>query len=246
LVEARFINRLRDERDLLADGTAEGIARRAILAAGRTLADRGAVQDPADLVEASFAEIRSLLLGADAPCADELADRAAYARRVSPFDAPPFLGPPPPAEPPLSDWLPPAMARVERAVDLGLGAIFGAPPEDTGAAIRGQGTGGGVYTGPARIVRGTADFTRVRPGDVLVASCTSPAFNVVLPLIAAIVTDSGALLSHAAIVAREAGIPGVVGCGDATRRIPDGAIVRVDANTGDVTICDPRAVHETH
>jgi phosphohistidine swiveling domain-containing protein len=235
LGEARIINRLRDERDLLADGTAEGITRRAILAAGRVLAASGAVDDPTHLVEASFGEIRDLLLLRGGPSARELSDRAEYAGRVSPSDAPPLLGPPPQAALP-SEWLPPAMARVERAVDLGLGAIFGTPPDDTSAGIRGVGTGGGVYTGPARVVRGTADFARVRPGDVLVASGTSPAFNVVLPLIAAIVTDSGALLSHAAIVAREAGIPGVVGCGNATARIPEGASVRVDANTGEVTV----------
>jgi pyruvate,water dikinase len=60
---------------------------------------------------------------------------------------------------------------------------------------------------------------------------------VILPLIAAVVTDSGGLLSHAAIIAREAGVPGVVGCGDATARIPDGAVVRVDADTGEVVVC---------
>jgi pyruvate,water dikinase len=240
LGEARIINRLRDERDLLADGTAEGITRRAILAAGLALAARGAIVDPTHLVEASFGEIRDLLLHGGGPSAGELADRAEHARRVAPSDAPPLLGPPPHAALP-SEWLPPAMARVERAVDLGLGAIFGTPPDDTSTGVRGVGTGGGVYTGPARVVRGTADFARVRPGDVLVASGTSPAFNVVLPLIAAIVTDSGALLSHGAIVAREAGIPGVVGCGNATARIPEGASVRVDANTGEVTVyADPR------
>jgi pyruvate,water dikinase len=65
---------------------------------------------------------------------------------------------------------------------------------------------------------------------------TSPAFNVVLPLIRAVVTDWGALLSHAAIVAREAGLPASVGCGDATSRIPDGATIRVDGENGIVTV----------
>lgn len=245
LGEARLINRLRDERDLLADGTAEGITRRAILAAGRTLAASGDLDEPTDLVEATFDEIRNLLLYTDGPSAAELAERAAYARRVTPAEAPQLLGPaPPPA--PSPEWLPPAMARVERAFDLGLDAIFGTP-DDTSTAVRGFGTGAGVYTGPARVVNDTADFARVRPGNVLIAPGTSPAFSVVLPLIAAIVTDWGALLSHAAIVAREAGIPGVVGCGDATTRIHDGAIIRVDANSGDVTICaDLRPPHDTN
>jgi pyruvate,water dikinase len=85
-------------------------------------------------------------------------------------------------------------------------------------------------------VVGSEGFARIRPGDVLVTVATSPAFNVVLPLINAVVTDTGALLSHAAIVAREAGMPAVVGCGNATTRIPDGATVRVDGLAGTVTV----------
>ena len=67
---------------------------------------------------------------------------------------------------------------------------------------------------------------------------TSEAFNILLPLLGAIVTDSGGLLSHPAIVAREYGIPGVVGTRDATDRIPDGARVRVDGDAGEVTVLD--------
>ena len=65
---------------------------------------------------------------------------------------------------------------------------------------------------------------------------TSEAFNILLPLLGGIVTDSGGLLSHSAIVAREYGIPGVVGTRDATERIPDGARVRVDGDAGEVTV----------
>ena len=79
---------------------------------------------------------------------------------------------------------------------------------------------------------GPADFHRLRPGDVLVTRTTSPTYNVVLPLLGAIVTDRGGALSHAAIVSREFGIPGVVGCRDATTRIRDGARVRVDGLSG--------------
>jgi pyruvate,water dikinase len=71
---------------------------------------------------------------------------------------------------------------------------------------------------------------------VLVTQGTNAAFNVVLPLLGAIVTDRGALLSHAAIVAREYGIPGVVGTREATRAIRDGARVRVDGTRGRVEV----------
>ncbi len=80
------------------------------------------------------------------------------------------------------------------------------------------------------------DFGRIKQGDVLVTRMTSPYFNVVLPLLGAIVTDRGGQLCHAAIVAREYGIPGIVGTRDATRAIPDGARVRVDGATGEVRL----------
>jgi phosphoenolpyruvate synthase/pyruvate phosphate dikinase len=69
-----------------------------------------------------------------------------------------------------------------------------------------------------------------------VTNSTTTAFNIVLPLLGAIVTDRGGLLSHAAIVAREYGIPGVVGCTDATRVLLDGALVRVDGSLGEVEV----------
>jgi len=76
----------------------------------------------------------------------------------------------------------------------------------------------------------------VQKGEVLVTRSTSTAFNYVLPLVGAIVTDRGGLMSHAAIVAREYGLPGVVGCQVATAMIPNGAMVRVDAGKGEVTV----------
>jgi pyruvate,water dikinase len=102
--------------------------------------------------------------------------------------------------------------------------------------LRGLSASTGVYEGPARRVNGPRDFDRIEQGDVLVTEATTEAFNILLPLLGAIVTDSGGLLSHAAIVSREYGIPGVVGTRDGTSRIPDGARVRVDGDTGHVTV----------
>jgi pyruvate,water dikinase len=93
-----------------------------------------------------------------------------------------------------------------------------------------------VYEGTARLVDKADDFGRIRKGDVLVTRMTSPYFNVVLPLLGAIVTDRGGQLSHAAIVAREYGIPGIVGTRDATTTIADGARIRVDGTTGQVRV----------
>jgi pyruvate,water dikinase len=124
-----------------------------------------------------------------------------------------------------------------RATGIALGAVFGsseAPNE--GAVLRGLAASPGVYEGPARLVSGPGDFDRILQGDVLVTISTSEAFNILLPLLGAIVTDSGGLLSHSAIVAREYGIPGVVGTREGTERIADGARVRVDGDSGEVTV----------
>lgn len=121
--------------------------------------------------------------------------------------------------------------------------IFSASTEgNTATVVRGLAVNVGVYEGIARLVASPDDFDRIQQGDVLVARSTSPYFNVVLPLLGAIVTDRGGQLSHAAIVAREFGIPAVVGTRDATATIPDGATVRVDGTTGEVRVVSTKVL----
>ena len=236
LDEARLMYRLRDERGVYSDIWASGIMRRAAIAAGRRLAARGMVHDPEHFVDASFDEMRALVTGADGPSADELAQRFTDRNARSAKDAPATLGPPPPP-PPDPSTLPPGAARVMRAVGIAIGELFESSAEAHDEnLLRGLAASGGVYEGPARRISGPAQFDRIAQGDVLVTESTTEAFNILLPLLGAIVTDSGGLLSHSAIVAREYGIPGVVGTRDATDRIPDGARVRVDGSAGEVTV----------
>ena len=94
----------------------------------------------------------------------------------------------------------------------------------------------GQVTGIARLVLDPADMARVRKGDLLITRATSPSYNALLPLIGGVVTDRGGTLSHAAVVAREYGIPAVVGTGNATELIKDGARVRIDGGTGTVEL----------
>lgn len=94
---------------------------------------------------------------------------------------------------------------------------------------------GGTATGIARTVRGPDDFARVRAGDILVCRYTDPAWTPLLRLVAGVVTETGGVLSHAAIVAREHGIPAVLGLSGAVGSIPDGATVTVDGTTGTVS-----------
>jgi rifampicin phosphotransferase len=116
-------------------------------------------------------------------------------------------------------------------------AIFTAPqPRTKERKVRGLGVSRGVYEGTARVIHGTEEFGRIEQGDVLVTNSTTTAFNIVLPLLGAIVTDRGGLLSHAAIVAREYGLPAVVGCTHATSVLPDGASVVVDGTAGEAEV----------
>jgi pyruvate,water dikinase len=236
LGEARLMYRLRDERGVFSDIWASGIMRRATMAAGRRLAVRDRIDDPEHLVDAGFEEMIALLSGPGGPPADELARRYEWRTTHTAKEAPAFLGDPP-TPPPDPSGLPPGIARVMRAMGITMNAMFGsseAPHEEQ--TLRGLGASGGTYEGPARRVSGPSEFDRIQQGDVLVTESTSEAFNILLPLLGAIVTDSGGLLSHSAIVAREYGIPGVVGTRDATDRIPDGARVRVDGDAAEVTV----------
>jgi rifampicin phosphotransferase len=236
LGEARATYRLRDERGTYADLWAIGIMRRAILAAGRRLTAVGRLADASHLVEAGYAELRSLVESGDGPSREELAERARYRLEARYADAPPFLGGEP-GDPLPPEWLPPAAGRLERAIGATVQAIFLAPePRTEGRKVRGLGVSPGVYEGTARVIRGTEEFGRIEQGDVLVTNSTTTAFNIVLPLLGAIVTDRGGLLSHAAIVAREYGLPAVVGCTDATSVLPDGARVVVDGRAGEAEV----------
>jgi pyruvate,water dikinase len=249
LAEAQAVYRIRDERVFHGDTMASGIARRAILAAGQRLVVQGRAKDPEDLVDATPDEIVALLEGRPGPSAAELAERARFRRETPISSAPANLGfepsPPPPPE-----WFPPAAARLQRITGLILSLIFDVhkggpanagpqvegPPEGGhyGEKLQGFGVSPGVYEGRVRLIRNVEELPDVRQGEVLVASSTGSTFNVVLPLIGALVTERGGVLSHAAIVSREYGLPGIVGCAGATTKLKTGMRVRVDGDKGEV------------
>jgi phosphohistidine swiveling domain-containing protein len=236
LEEARMTYRIRDERGVFSDIWASGLMRRAALAAGRRLAGSGRLHAPEHFVDAGFEEMRALVSGADGPSKEELAERFEDRNSRSAKEAPAVLGDPP-SHPPDPSGLPPSSARVERGVGIFMQSLFGsAEAAHEKELLRGLAASRGVYEGPARRVAGPSEFDRITKGDVLVTESTTEAFNILLPLLGAIVTDSGGLLSHSAIVAREYGIPGVVGTRDATQRIADGTRVRVDGDAGEVAL----------
>ena len=109
-------------------------------------------------------------------------------------------------------------------------------PVVAGEVVQGVPGCPGQYEGIARVVTDSHDPTALDPGDILVAPITDPSWTPLFVPAGGVVVDVGAPLSHAIIVSRELGIPCVVSATDATKRIPDGATIRVDGDTGAVTI----------
>jgi pyruvate,water dikinase len=110
--------------------------------------------------------------------------------------------------------------------------------EAGGSRLTGAAASPGVVDGPARVVVNVDELADVRDGDVLVCPITSPAWAPIFPKVKAVVTDIGGVMSHAAIVCREYGLPAVVGTGRATAEIRTGQAIRVDGSTGVVEILD--------
>jgi len=117
-----------------------------------------------------------------------------------------------------------AEGKVEQRYKLkGQGAVL----------AEGRAIGQKIGTGPVRLVSSITEMDRVQPGDVLVTDMTDPNWEPVMKRASAIVTNRGGRTCHAAIIARELGIPAVVGCGDATEKLTDGALVTVACSEGD-------------
>jgi pyruvate,water dikinase len=108
--------------------------------------------------------------------------------------------------------------------------------QDGGSELNGAAASPGVVEGPARVVRSMTEIADVRDGEILVCGSTSPAWAPIFSKIRATVTDVGGVMSHAAIVCREYGLPAVVGTGRATTRIHTGQMIRVDGSAGVVTL----------
>jgi phosphoenolpyruvate synthase/pyruvate phosphate dikinase len=116
-----------------------------------------------------------------------------------------------------------------------------ASEQQTGDTITGIGASAGTITAPARVLAGPEEFGQMQPGEVLVAGITTPAWTSLFAMASAVVTDVGGPLSHSSIVAREYGIPAVLGTAVATRRIRSGQRILVDGDAGTVTVLDGAA-----
>jgi pyruvate,water dikinase len=232
LAEARYGHRQRDDIRGLCWNWPGGLVRRAMLEAGRRLTGTGQLHDPEHAAELSPSELDGALRKGTGPGADVAATRAARRDLVQAAPPPRSLGEPE-AEPPL-DALPRPIARATAAMMSMLMADATVVQEP----LHGVGIGDRTYRGRACVVRDVADaMDQLEPGDVLIAPFTGPAFNSLLPIVGALVVEEGGTMCHAAIVAREFGLPALVGAGGATM-IESGTMVEVDPTTGIVRIVD--------
>lgn len=218
LAEAQRASIMREEqvRDLTL---AWPVLRAALRRVGEQLVAGGAIADPRDVHFLTRDELVALLhTGGDRRAM--AAERRALWSRQRRLVAPLVIG------------------RVPKMLESLLGAADRALRDDETAlpdAIRGTPASPGRASGRARVIRTANEFDRLQPGEILVCPLTAPSWTPLFERAAAVVTDVGSPSSHASIIAREYGIPAVVGTGDATIRIADGAFVTVDGASGTVT-----------
>jgi phosphohistidine swiveling domain-containing protein len=190
--------------------------RRCTLRLGEGLTEERVIDDPADVYFLTRAE-----LGEHEDLRNAVAERKGRWERQRRLAAPLALGDPP---------------RAIRGLVHGAAEAARTRPVPSDALLVGEPASPGRASGAVRIVRGPEDFRGFRDGEVLVARLTAPAWTPLFGRAAAVVTDGGTLAAHASLVAREYGIPAVVGAGEATLRLRDGQTVTVDGGAGTVEL----------
>jgi pyruvate,water dikinase len=236
LADARRCYGIRDDNVGLTWMWPVGLVRRAILEAGRRLTERGVIDEDWMAFGLGEQELAAALRG-DVSMGEVAKARAAHGIAAEAAGAPATLGWSEGGDPDPKVF-PKAMAELTAAIIDTL-VLEGMEPDGSPAHWTGDGIGVGTepYTGRACVAASPEEaLAKLEPGDVLVTTMTTPAYEAILPVVGAVVTEQGGLISHTALMARELGLPAVVGVAGATAAIPDGAKVEVDPATGRVRI----------
>lgn len=214
--DARAAVPLRDDNGAITGAWPMGLLRRAMLEAGRRL-----VLDPPDLaIEMTTEELIACLQTGNRPRSAEIAQRQADRARLSRLEAPQTLGP---------EFAIPPLSALPRSLSLMGSAQLAAADHMSSDPAGAIGIGVLPYTGRAVVVSDPATALNViEPGDVVITRFTSPSWNTILAHAGALVTTTGGLASHAAIIARELGIPAVIGDATAMTRFANETTVTVD------------------
>jgi phosphohistidine swiveling domain-containing protein len=224
---------LSEDHGYWIDFVASAAVRKVLLEFGRRFAAAGAIERADDIFYLSLDELRQTATGQPMPDRHDLvATRKAEEAHFATVTPPAALGTPQTGAPPSDDPIARTLLR-----------FFGGPPpaQDTPGLLRGNPGAAGTVVGPVKVVHNLGEASKLKPGDVLVAVTTAPPWTPLFATVAAVITDTGGVLSHCAVVAREYGIPAVVGTGAATTLLHDGQLVEVDGTSGTVRILDGAA-----
>lgn len=229
LPAARTGTRLSEDHAFYIDYGATYVVRQVALEAGRRLTARGALADRESVFLLHLGELARALRDPQAPCRKLVEHRAGELEQFATVDPPASLGAGPVPPPPAEGW----MERLQAGYE-GTGSA-GADTALSGTLTGSPGSPGRVH-GTARVLASVTEADRLQPGDILVTEATMSTWTPLFANAAAVVTNVGGVLSHSAVVAREYGIPAVVGAAGATTIIGDGQIIEVDGDTGTVRL----------
>lgn len=218
---------LSEEHNYWIDQRMTYAVRRVMLEFGRRFAAASVLDRPDDVFYLTFDEVHTT--ATELPRLDQrrlVAGRRAEMEYFRTVEPPPALGALPSGPPPDDAW---------SRSDL---RFWGAPPPASTdpVLLRGHGASPGIVQGRAKVVHSFTEAGKLQKGDVLITESTSPVWTLLFATAAAVVTDTGGILSHAAITAREYRIPAVVGTGVATKLIGDGQMLEVNGSNGLVRI----------
>jgi pyruvate,water dikinase len=223
-VEGMFLS---EDHGFWIDFNSTARVRKVFVELGRRFAEAGVVEEPGDVFHLTINEIRET--AEQLPQLDRrdlVTQRKAEMERFGSMQPPPALGTPPPGPPP------------DNPLNRALGKFFGGPPQqqDEPNVLQGNPGSPGLVSGRARVLRSLPETGGLEEGEILVAETTAPPWTPLFATAAAVVTDTGGVLSHCAVVAREYRIPAVVGAAMATSSIKDGQRIEVDGDKGIVRL----------
>ena len=216
-----------EDHNYYIDCLGVAVLRLALLETGRRLLSRGQLAVADDVFMLHSAELETALLSR-MPVADQVRRRRGEMEAAAAQTPPPFFGTPEPID--ASDPFLVAMLSGMMGLDRPM-----QPPDDPNV-LKGVPASGGVIRGRAKVVRSLADASKLEPGDVMVCEMTTPPWAPLFSTIAGLVADTGGVLSHCAIVAREYRLPAVVGTIYGTRILRDGLLITVDGTRGMVQV----------
>ena len=226
---AKYAYPLTEDHAFYIDQMGVVLMRRFVRILGQRLAARGCLEEGDDIFFLYDRDVRDAMAN-DTDHRNLVIERKARYELCEKLDPPPFLGTPP-SPPKPGDFVDPFMdALVSRLLGVKATPEYEQDPN----LIDGVAGSPGSYTGKARIVRSLEEAGELEDGEVMVCEMTLPSWVPMFTIAGAVVADVGGTMSHCAIVAREFGVPAVVGSVDGTMRIETGQIVTVDGTNGNV------------